>query len=169
MQGRSFWRFGQMLALVAVLALGAATLAGAFSPSATPTAMASPAAQNDNDDGDDGGNDNTETEIEGQVLPVQCPTVRGSDPGVAAVCIDLPEGAFIPAVNPGSDPPDMYVHNIDGAVRVIVRDRNLLDQYQFQPGDYVRLGGQRITEFLFEANDVESVDRAGGGDDNDND
>ena len=166
MLGRGFWRFGHMLLLVAVIALGAAGLAGAFSSSSTSVALASVAAGgNDNDDDD---NDNEEQRnIEGGVHAVQCPTFRGTEPGLAAACIDVPEGTTIPAVNPGSNPPDMYVHTIDGAVRVTFRDRRILDEYQFQEGDYVRLGGNRIHTFLFEADDVESVDRAGGDNDND--
>ena len=164
MLGRGFWRLGQTLVLVAVLAIGTASLAGAFSSSSTSVALASVAAGgNDNDDDD---NDNEEQRnVEGQVLPVECPGVRGTREEVASVCFDEPEGATLPAVR--TDRPEMYVHTIDGAVRVTFRDRRILDEYQFQEGDYVRLGGNRVHTFHFEADDVESVDRAGGDNDND--
>ncbi len=133
----------------------------------------SPLLDNGNDNDADGAeNDNTdEFEIEGQVLAVQCPAVRGQteDRGVAAACANVAEGVVIPAINLGSNPPDIYVHNVDGAVRVIFN--NAADVPSVNEGDYVRIDGRRITEFLFEArgSDVE-VDDDGddNGDDGDN-
>ena len=160
MPRQTLLRFGQIMVVVAAISVAGALFLGAPSPPAT-IALASVAADNGN------GNDNEDeyqTELEGSVLPVQCPGERGSDPHVAAACINLPEGAFIPAINPGSNPPDMYVHNLDGAVRVVFRDPASLDQ--FHEGDYVRIEGQRIHAFLFEARDASVED---GGGDNDND
>ena len=172
MLGRGFWRFGHMLLLVAVIALGAAGLAGAFSSSSTSVALASVAAGGNDNDGDDDNDNEEQRNLEGTVLPVECPSERGSRPDVAVVCSvaearGVPTPAVLPAVNPGSNPPDMFVHTLDGAVRVEFRDRRILDEYQFQEGDYVRLGGRRVHANLFEADDVESVDRFGGDNDND--
>ena len=157
MRRQTLRRFGQMVVVVAVISVAGVVFFGTPSPPAT-TALASVAADNDNDDNED----EFQTELEGTVLPVQCPGDRGSDPGLAAACINLPEGAFIPAINPGSNPPDMYVHNLDGAVRVVFSDPASLGQ--FQEGDYVRIEGRRIHTFLFEAMDASVED----GDDNDN-
>ena len=167
MLGRGFWRLGQTLVLVAVLAIGTASLAGAFSSSSTSVALASVAAGgNDNDDDD---NDNEEQRnIEGGVHSVTCP--GGTPDEIVArafVCAEEPRRDFIPATESDANPPRMLVHTIDGAVRVTFRDRRILDEYQFQEGDYVRLGGNRVHTFHFEADDVESVDRAGGDNDND--
>ena len=151
-------RFGQMVVIVAAISVAGVVFFGTPSPPAT-TVLASVAADNGN--GNDNGNE-YKTELEGTVLPVQCPAERGSDPGLRSACVDLPEGAFIPAINPGSNPPDMYVHNLDGAVRVVFRNPASLGQ--FQEGDYVRVEGRRIHTFLFEATDASVED----GDDNDN-
>ena len=105
----------------------------------------------DNDDNDNDGN-----ELEGQVLSVQCPMVRESDPRLEEACSGLPEGAFIPAINPGSSPPDMYVHNLDGAVRVVFRDPAELAG--FSEGDYVRIEGRRVGRFLFLAGEASLED-----------
>ena len=119
------------------------------------------ANNNDHRTGADNGNDNEEeTELEGTVLSVSCPEERGSDERVAAACENLPEGDFIPAINPGSSPPDMYVHNLDGAVRVVFSDPASLDQ--FHEGDYVRVKGRTIHTFLFDAREASIVE------DNDN-
>ena len=154
-------RFGQMVVVVAVISVAGVAFLGTSLRPAT-IALASVAADNGN------GNDNEDeyqTELEGTVLPVQCPGERGSDPHVEAACIGLPEGAFIPAINPGSNPPDMYVHNLDGAVRVVFRDPASLGQ--FHEGDYVRVEGRRIHTFLFEAREA-SVEDDGGDNDNGN-
>ena len=120
---------------------------------------AGPALDNDNDDNDQAENDNRdEYEIEGTVLAVSCPDEFGQ---VAQVCGNL-RGGTIPAINRTSNPPDIYVHNVDGPVRVVFRNPASLDQ--FQEGQYVRIDGRRIDVFLFAA-------EAGGADiiDNDND
>ncbi len=157
------WRIGSMALLVAALTFGAAGLANTFSP-ATSVAFASPVAGgNDNDDGDQD-NDEEANEIEGQILRVVCPLERGSDPAVAAVCADLSTGSVIPAINREPDPPDMYVHTLDGAVRVIVRDRARLDQVA--ECNYVSVDGERIHTFLFEGQDIEVQDFSGCRNDN---
>ena len=163
MPRQTLQRFGQMVVVVAVISVAGVAFFGTPSRPAT-IALASVAADNGN------GNDNEDeyqTELEGTVLPVQCPGVRGSDPHVAAACINLPEGAFIPAINPGSNPPDMYVHNLDGAVRVVFRDPASLGQ--FREGDYVRIEGQRIHAYLFEAREATVEDDDDGDNDNDGD
>ena len=156
------WRLGWMVLLVAALTFGAAGWMGAFAPAATSVAFARPVAG----DNDDGGQDNDEeaNEIEGQILRVVCPPERGSDPPVAAACADLPTGSVIPAINRESDPPDMYVHTLDGAVRVIVRDRARLDQVA--ECNYVSVDGERIHTFLFEGQDIEVQDFSGCRNDN---
>ena len=165
---RSLWRIGFIALLVVGLAIGPAVLASPSAPSAAPVALA---RDNDNGGDDNDNNEGERREIEGQVLAVQCPTVRGSVPEVAAACINLPEGAFIPAVNPGSEPPDLYVHTLDGAVRVVLRDRARLEQ--IGECNYVRVDGDRISTFLFEAEDIDVIDASGcqfnGNDNNGND
>ncbi len=121
-------------------------------PSAAPAALAAgPHLDNDNDD---------RTELEGQVLSVQCPAIRGDEPRFEAACANVPEGTLIPAINKDSTPPSMFVHNLDGAVWVTFDDPAELDA--FQEGDYVRIEGRRVHTFLFRG-------RAGSIDDNDND
>jgi hypothetical protein len=141
------------------------------------TAAASPALDNDNDGGSGAENDNRdETRIEGTILSVACPDQFGQ---FAEVCGGL-QGVTIPAINRGATPPDIYVHNVDGAVRVVFRDPASLDQ--FEEGQYVRIDGRRLGVFHFEAesgdNDVDIVQgptlRPGRGDNgngngNDND
>ncbi len=153
MFGHQFWRFGRLLILIAVVAIGTAGWASAASPSGPSVALASVAADSNENEEDDDNDNQDQGELEGQVLAVQCPLARGSRPDVAAVCADLPEGFVIPAINRGSNPPDAYVHNLDGAVRVIFTDRSLLDQ--FSEGDYIRLSGNRLDTFLFEAESIE--------------
>ncbi len=121
-------------------------------PGGARTALAAgPGFDNDNDD---------RTELEGQVLPVQCPAIRGDEPRVEAACAAVPEGTLIPAINRDSTPPSMFVHNLDGAVWVTFDDPAELDA--FQEGDYVYIEGRRVHTFLFRG-------RAGSTDDNDND
>ena len=163
----SGWRIGSMALLVAALTFGAAGLVSGFSTEVTPVAFANLLGDNDNED-EQGGNDNTETELEGQVLPVSCPAERGSRPDVAVVCSEAEARgvmipAELPATDPGANPPVAHVYNIDGAVRVTFHDRSLVEQ--LRQDDYVRLGGQRIHAFHFEADSIESLDR---GSDNDN-
>ena len=131
------------------------------------TAAASPALDNGNDNNSGAENDNRdEFQIEGTILSVACPDQFGQ---FAEVCGGL-QGVTIPAINRGSTPPDIYVHNVDGPVRVVFRDPARLDQ--FEEGQYVRIDGQRISQFLFEAesddNDIDIVQgpalRPGGGD-----
>jgi hypothetical protein len=111
-------------------------------------AAASPALDNGNDNGGDdrAENDNRdEFQIEGTILSVACPDQFGR---FAPVCGGL-EGVTIPAINRTSTPPDIYVHNVDGAVRVIFRDPASLDR--FEEGQYVRIDGRRLGVFHFEA------------------
>ena len=116
------------------------------------TVAASPALDNGNDNGGQTENDNRdESQIEGTILPVACPDQSGE---VAQVCGGV-QGITIPAINKTSSPPDIYVHNVDGPVRVTFRDPASLDR--FQEGQYVRIDGRRIDTFLFEA-DSDGID-----------
>ena len=116
------------------------------------TVAASPALDNGNDNGGQSENDNRdESQIEGTILSVACPDQSGQ---VAQVCGGV-QGVTIPAINRTSNPPDIYVHNVDGPVRVTFRNPASLDR--FQEGQYVRIDGQRIDTFLFEA-DSDDID-----------
>ena len=147
-----------LLGVATVLVMGMApALVGDFgrpggAPAAARAALAAgPGFDNDNDD---------RTELEGQVLPVQCPAIRGDEPRVEAACAGVPEGTLIPAINTDSTPPSLFVHNLDGAVWVTFDDPAELDA--FHEGDYVRIEGRRVHTFLFRG-------REGSTDDNDND
>ena len=148
-----------LLGIATVLVVGSAPafVGDLVRPGGTPVAVrpalaAGPGFDNDNDD--------HRTELEGQVLPVRCPAIRGDEPRVEAACAGVPEGTFIPAINRDSTPPSMFVHNLDGAVWVTFDDPTELDA--FQEGDYVRIKGRRVHTFLFRG-------REGSTDDNDND
>ena len=131
---------------------------------AASTAAASPALDNDNDGSSGAENDNRdETRIEGTILSVACPDQFGH---FAEVCGGL-QGVTIPAINRNADPPDIYVHNVDGAVRVVFRNPASLDQ--FEEGQYVRIDGRRISLFLFEAESDDNGNGNGNGNGNDND
>jgi len=153
MFGHHVWRFGRLLILIAVVAIGTAGWASALSPTGPSVATASAVADSNDNDEDDDNDNKDQNELEGQVLPVQCPLARGSRADVDVVCAGLPEGFVIPAINRSSNPPDAYVHNLDGAVRVTFTDRSLLDQ--FSEGNYVRLSGTRLDTFLFAADAIE--------------
>jgi len=115
-------------------------------PAISTTVAASPALDNGNDNGGQTENDNRdESQIEGTILPVACPDESGE---VAQVCGGV-QGITITAINRTSSPPEIYVHNVDGPVRVTFRDAASLDQ--FQEGQYVRIDGRRLDAFLFEA------------------
>ena len=143
-----------LLVVATVIVVGVAPLFvhGLGLPGGAPAMAAGPHFDNDNDD--------DRTELEGQVLPVACPAVRGSEPRFEAACAGVPEGTFIPAINTDSIPPSMFVHNLDGAVWVTFADPAELDA--FQEGDYVRIEGRRVHTFLFRG-------REGSTADNDND
>ena len=148
-----------LLVIATVLVAGAAPVLvhGPGLPGAAPAVARAARAAGphvDNDNGDD------RTEVEGQVLPVQCPAIRGDEPRVEAACATVPEGTLIPAINRDSTPPSMLVHNLDGAVLVTFDDPAALDA--FREGDYVRIEGRRVHTFLFRG-------REGSTDDNDND
>lgn len=167
MLGRALWRSGHVLLLVAVLTFGIAGVANTVSPLNTPIALAGDNDNRGSDDNDDD-DDQEQNEVEGQILTVRCPSTKGTDRSVAAVCTDLPEGFVIPAVNRNSSPPDFYLFNVDGAVRVIVRDRGKLEG--ISECNYVSVDGERINANLFEADDISVDDRSGcsgGGNDND--
>ena len=107
---------------------------------------ASPARGNDNNDHGQVANDNRgEFQIEGAVLPVRCPDQFGQ---AIPVCGDR-RGVTIPAINRDANPPEIYVHNVGGPVRVVFGNPASLDQ--FQEAQYVRIGGRWIERFLFEA------------------
>ena len=148
-----------MLVVVTVLVAGVAPfvigdlgLPGGVPAAAQAAVAAGPRFDNDNDE--------HRTELEGQVLPVECPAVRGDKPWLEAACAGVPEGTLIPAINRDSTPPSMFVHNLDGAVWVTFDDPAELDA--FREGDYVYVEGRRVHTFLFRG-------RAGSTDDNDND
>ncbi len=131
------------------------------------TVAASPGLDNGNDNGGQVENDNQdESQIEGTILPVECPDQSGQ---LAHVCGGV-QGITIPAINRTSSPPDIYVHNVDGPVRVTFRDPASLDR--FQDGQYVRIDGRQLDTFLFEA-DADDIDIVQGPalrpDDNGND
>ena len=149
-----------MLVLATVLAATTAPpfmrdlgLVGGEPPAVRSAVAAGPVFQ-DNDNDDD-----YRTELEGQVLPVQCPAVLESEPGLEFACAGVPEGTLIPAINKDSTPPSLFVHNLDGAVWVTFDDPAELDA--FQEGDYVRIEGRRVHTFLFRG-------REGSTEDNDN-
>ncbi len=149
------------LVVATVLVIGAAPLFvdGLGPPGGTPPAIRAAAAAGPHFDNDND-NDDHETEVEGQILPVQCPLVRGSEPGLEVACEEVPEGTVLPAITRDAIPARVYVHNLDGAVLVTLDDPAALDA--FQEGDYVRIEGRRVHTFLFRG-------RAGSTDDNDND
>ena len=97
--------------------------------------------------------------MEGQILPVQCPLVRGSEPGLEVACEEVPEGTVLPAITRDAIPARVYVHNLDGAVLVIFNDP--AETAAFQEGDYVRIKGRRVSTFLYRG-------REGSPEDNDN-
>ena len=154
-----------MLVVVTVLAMGAAppfmhglVPSGEGAPTRSVAVAAGPLlTSNDNADND---NNDYRTELEGQVLPVACPAVRGDDPRFESACAGVPEGTVIPAINTDSTPPSMFVHNLDGAVWVTFDDPTELDA--FREGDYVRIEGRRVRTFLFRGDE-------GSTEDNDND
>jgi len=152
-----------MLVVVTVLAVGASPpfmhllVPSGEGASTRSVAVAAGSPLTSNDDND---NNDYRTELEGQVLPVACPAVRGDDPRVEAACAGVAEGTVIPAIIRDSTPPSMFVHNLDGAVWVTFDDPAELDA--FQEGDYVRIEGRRVHTFLFRG-------REGSTGDNDND
>ena len=151
-----------LLIIATVLMIGGAPLFGdrLGLPGGDPTTVRAAVAAGPHLDNHDNDNDDDRTELEGQVLPVQCPAVRGEDPQLESACANVPEGTLIPAINRDSTPPSMFVHNLDGAVWVTFDDPTELDA--FQEGDYVRIEGRRVHTFLFRG-------REGSTDDNDND
>jgi hypothetical protein len=64
MRGHTSWRFGQMLLLIAVIAIGLAGLASTFAPPDTPVALASVAQGNGNDE------DEEDRTLEGDVIAI---------------------------------------------------------------------------------------------------
>ena len=151
------WRIGSMALLVAALTFGTAGLVSAFSPAATPVALAN--LLGDNEDDGDQDNDEEDNEIEGQVLPVQCPP-SGE---VAEVCGER-RGVTLPAVDREANPPSIYVHTLDGPVRVTIRNRALLDQVA--DCNYISVDGDRVSTFWFEGDDIEIQDFSGCRNDN---
>ena len=125
-------------------------LSGESAAALSVAVAAGPLLDNEND------NDDDRTELEGQVLPVQCPIVQGSEPSLEAACASVAEGTVIPAINKDSVPPSMFVHNLDGAVWVTFDDPAELDA--FHEGDYVRIEGRRVHTFLFRGRENASED-----------
>ncbi len=154
-----------LLVVIVVIALGASpSLMHGFGPSVEGTplrsgAVAAAALSSNGNGNDDNDNNAYRTELEGQVLPVACPAVRGGDRRFEEACAGVPEGTVIPAINKDSTPPSMFVHNLDGAVWVTFDDPTALDE--FQEGDYVRIEGRRVRTFLFRGD-------SGSTEDNDN-
>ena len=134
MRVSALWRLGQALLLIGMVAGMAAGLAGGPSAATAPVAIASVAADNDNDDNDD-------------------------DPNVLRGQVVSPAPGTLPAIDRSASPPVMFIANIDGIVTVLVLDPSQLDTSGVQRGDHVRLDGQKISELLFEATDIEVTQR----------
>ncbi len=165
------WRLAQALVLTGLIVGAATGLAAPVTPSLYPTALASVAAyhdDNDNDDGDNGDNGDNDNDNDDNDNDDEARVLRGQ--------VVSPAPGVLPAIDRNLNPPVMFVANIDGIVTVPVLDPPDLDASGVQPGDHVRLDGRKITEFLFEATDIEVTERCcpapqaadDDGDDNEN-
>ena len=156
MSGHRLWRLASALLLTAALFLGAFGLPGVRWGSGPQLPAPVVVADEDDDDGDDDdddedGEDNEdEREVNGQVVsPV---------PGV-------------PGVNLAVSPPELYVAELGGLVRVQVIRPGEIERSGVRDGDHVSIDGQRISD-VFLGSDIEVRTRccpAPGEDDDDDD
>jgi hypothetical protein len=131
MDGRRFWRMGQTLLLVAVIAIVSAGLTSASSSAPVPVALASVAADNGNENNDDATNDDSEDRIlRGQVVELY----------------------------PNLNPPEMLVAQVGGNIWVRVLKTDEIARNAVKVGDHVRLQGE-YNRGIFETTEIEVTDR----------
>jgi hypothetical protein len=138
--------FAQMLLIVAAMVVAATGFAALASPTHAPVAFADVTQDKDDDDKDDNrgsnqGNDDDEDHVaQGQVLEIN--TLR--------------------------DPPEIQVAGFDGVMLVTMLKKDELERNGVRLGDHVRLQGEKIHEYRFEATQIEVTNRCCGKPDNDN-
>ena len=136
--GHGLWRLAGALLLIAALLLGAFGLPGNGWESGPPIPASVVVANDDDDDDEDDDKDDEddnedEQEVNGQVVsPV---------PGV-------------PGVNLAASPPELYVAELGGLVRVQVIRPGEIERSGVREGDHVSIDGQRVSD-VFLGSDIE--------------
>jgi hypothetical protein len=131
MIGRRFWRIGQALSLVAVVAILIAALPIATSVAPVPVALASPAGDSDDDDNDDESEDEREDRnLHGQVVELY----------------------------PDRNPPEMVVAQLGGNVTVRVLKTDEIAIQGVKVGDHVHLQGE-YDRGVFDTDSIEVTER----------
>ena len=139
MSGHGLWRLASALLLIAALLVGAFGLPGNRWGSGPPLPASVVVAGGDEDDEDDDDDDDEEDdnederEVNGQVVSPL--------PGV-------------PGVNLAAAPPELYVAELGGLVRVQVIRPGEIERTGVREGDHVSIDGQRLSD-VFLGSDIE--------------